>query len=635
MNFWETLSVIAVGVCAIVPILFTASKHGRATGIAIAAAVITATACLAFVPQPDEDDLPLLIPRQTGRGNFATSKSCRSCHPGSYESWHRTYHRTMTQLATSEVVLAPFDNLTLQSKDDTYFLERRGDEFWVTMPDSAPPGTTPFVGGGTGALAGIPTVSRRVVLTTGSHHMQIYWYTAGNYLHELGFYYHIASKRWIPKRDSVLMPPDGHQPVSAWNMHCIRCHSVAGNTGMDPRTGTPFSEVAEFGIACEACHGPAEEHIRFHRNPVKRYGLHLKKSADPTIVHPGRLSAKASSQVCGRCHSTFLEVDPIDAAMNGIPFRPGDDLAKSCRMLRFDTKPEGGTDPKTYYWRDGTCRVGGDEYLGLIESPCYQRGEMSCLSCHSMHSSDPNDQLEKRMDGNHACLQCHQSMRDNIAKHTHHPAKSAGSLCYNCHMPNTSYALFTAMRSHRIDSPNVATTVETDRPNACNLCHVDQTLAWTADHLSNWYGQPAVELSNDQQSKSAVLIWLLTGDAVQRIIATWHLGWESAREASGDDWQAPFLAQLLEDPYSAVRYVTYLSLRQIPGFEDFEFDYIGSATSHSQARERALGIWRAKRGSTESKDRERILIGPTGDVIRDELDRLLKERDDADVVISE
>ena len=50
----------------------------------------------------------------------------------------------------------------------------------------------------------------------------------------------------------------------------------------------------------------------------------------------------------------------------------------------------------------GTCRVGGDEYLGLLASPCHRNGELACLSCHSMHSSDPNDQLAESRDGNEA-----------------------------------------------------------------------------------------------------------------------------------------------------------------------------------------------------------------------------------------
>src|SRR2546430_13546483 len=42
------------------------------------------------------------------------------------------------------------------------------------------------------------------------------------------------------------------------------------------------------------------------------------------------------------------------------------------------------------YWSDGTVRVSGREYNALIESPCFSKGAMTCLSCHSMHQSDPN-----------------------------------------------------------------------------------------------------------------------------------------------------------------------------------------------------------------------------------------------------
>ena len=35
--------------------------------------------------------------RQEG---FVSSQSCRACHPGEYEAWHDSYHRTMTQPAT-------------------------------------------------------------------------------------------------------------------------------------------------------------------------------------------------------------------------------------------------------------------------------------------------------------------------------------------------------------------------------------------------------------------------------------------------------------------------------------------------------------------------------------------------------
>ena len=44
---------------------------------------------------------------------FAGSNSCRACHAAEYDSWHASFHRTMTQVASPESVVAPFDGRTL------------------------------------------------------------------------------------------------------------------------------------------------------------------------------------------------------------------------------------------------------------------------------------------------------------------------------------------------------------------------------------------------------------------------------------------------------------------------------------------------------------------------------------------
>ncbi|GIT38390.1 MAG: hypothetical protein Ct9H300mP7_3110 [Verrucomicrobiota bacterium] len=36
---------------------------------------------------------------------------------------------------------------------------------------------------------------------------------------------------------------------------------------------------------------------------------------------------------------------------------------------------------------------------------------------------------------------------------------------------------------------------------------------------------------------------LLKGDAGQRAIAAWHMGWEPARKVSGGNWQGPWLSE--------------------------------------------------------------------------------------------
>ena len=55
---------------------------------------------------------------------------------------------------------------------------------------------------------------------------------------------------------------------------------------------------------------------------------------------------------------------------------------------------------------------------------------------------------------------------------------------------------------------------------------------------------------------------------------------------------APYLATLLEDPYPVVRYIAARSLKELPGFETFSYDYVATGPGDlRESRERALDIW--------------------------------------------
>ena len=138
-------------------------------------------------------------------------------------------------------------------------------------------------------------------------------------------------------------------------------------------------------------------------------------------------------------------------------------------------------------------------------------------------------------------------------------------------MPMTAYALLKSIRSHRIDSPEAKSLAATDRPNACNLCHVDRSLAWTGSHLVDWYGQTAPKDRLEAET-AAGAAWLLAGDPGERAIVAAAMGNQGARRAAGDDWEAPRLASALLDPYAAVRFIAARSLRRLTGFEGASFD---------------------------------------------------------------
>ena len=516
----------------------------------------------------------------------------------------------MTQLASDQSILGPFDGEQIEVEGVKASFTKEGGKYFVELdiPDRA-------------------SEKKPVVMTTGSHHMQVCWMPTGwqRELEMIPFAYLKEDQRWVPRRATFLQPPgtDASQTEKGrWNRACIRCHTTHGVPGIDYLQ--MHTHVAEFGIACEACHGPGEEHIAYHKGSKDGGAL-------DSIVNPAKLTHERSSEICGQCHLVSSMVDEPGFLKNGFPYRPGEDLS-TARHIGHSEFGEG------HFWADGVVRTSGREFNGMRDSLCYQKGELSCLSCHSMHqtkkdSRDASEWADDQLDidalENGACIQCHREFNDTerLTAHTHHLASSSGSLCYNCHMPHTAYGLLKASRDHQIDSPDVKTTIRTGRPNACNLCHLDKSLGWTADYLKEWYGVELPRLSQSDQTVSAVLKQLLTGDAGQRALAAWHMSWTPALEVSGSDWQAPHLAWLLEDPYDAVRYIAKQSLGQLPGFESFSHDFLCDPAEREEARKRVVRMWS---GSPRElpEQHESVLLDSNGSVLLETQQDLLRNRSD-------
>jgi hypothetical protein len=244
-------------------------------------------------------------------------------------------------------------------------------------------------------------------------------------------------------------------------------------------------------------------------------------------------------------------------------------------------------------------------------------------------------QVSAGINGNRACLQCHPTIQTNLTAHTRHQAESTGSDCYNCHMPYTSYGLLKALRSHQISSPAVAASVQTGRPNACNLCHLDTTLGWTSDYLEKWYGTPKVALDERQQTIAASLLWLLRGDAGQRALVAWSMGWQPAQQASGTSWMGLYLSLLLNDPYDAVRLISHRSLRSVPEFGGFTYNFIADPKERLTASLRGLENWRRTSGVDARRTDAALLFDAKGSPKMDVVVELGRQRNDRPVVLRE
>ncbi len=592
---------------------------------------------------------PANRPVEEPAADYVTSETCRSCHPGNYASWHASFHRTMTQAAEPANFAAPMDGLELSHGDRDYRVALQDGKYLVRSKPA-------------GAAASAYGPPKAIVLLTGSHHLQVLWTETGDSrtLDQFPFAYVIAEKQWAPMEQTFLTAPGPQQLYDKgyWNNGCITCHTTNARSRPGPG-GRYDSKASEFGISCEACHSGGREHIAANRNPLRRLAQQWSEKPDPTIANPARMDGPTSTLACGQCHSisAFRDAAKTQAmARDGTQFRPGmkeiperwiaqphgrDHPAERAALLQENPHFFGDS-----FWPDGMIRVTGREANGTMASPCFQGGKFSCLSCHDLHpeKTDPaslatwktEHQMKPGLVGSdQACLQCHQKFQLRLAAHTHHAAESEGSRCANCHMPHTTYGLLRALRSHQISSPTAHETVESGRPNACNLCHLDQPLAWTAGKLNEWYSQAVPRLEADDRDLALGAKLILQGDAGQRALIAWAMGWAPAQKASGAEWLYPFLTFELNDPYAAVRFAAWKSLQTLPGFSGYAFNYTSGDATQKEALSTAYRKWWFEVRKESTPHRAPTLLLPNGMFRQEIFDRLLDRRDNRKLLLAE
>ncbi len=580
---------------------------------------------------PRAADPPEGTPRLEPRGGYVGSASCVACHPREHRTWHESFHRSMTQVARDGAILAPRGRHALELEGQLHEIEHLGGRMYVTMADPHELAVSP--GGGAAPLA-----RREVVLTTGSHHYQAYWVRGQRQgeLRAAPFVWHREAERFIPRHDVFLQPPNQPDHLVRWNSNCLACHATAARPAHDQAGDTFSTEAVELGIACESCHGPGAAHVERYRDPFARYAERGRDERAKDIVNPAKIDKARSAEVCGQCHAYSFPKDPDAWWRDGYAksFVAGAELSEDRHLIGLGPSPKAvalSAATESLFWPDGTIRVGGRELNGLAKSACFERGhgerKIACVDCHQLHGADPNDQLSAEGASGEACVGCHAGY--DSAAHTHHVDGSVGSSCYGCHMPRVSYALYRAQRSHRIDSPRPNLGAAGDRPPACNLCHVDRTLSWTREHLARWY-----DLHTDGAAPEGELALALTlalgGDAASRVIAADHLAAPEALLASGSSFQLPVLAELLEDPYAAVRFVAARGLVALGALSAGEYDFLGSAQHRAKVKE----LVRSRFRPDASMRRPELLI-PDGKLDQARLSSEKAVRDDRPVLIAE
>lgn len=413
------------------------------------------------------------------RGDYVGPEACGECHEANYRKWRGSLHRVMNQRVdeAGAIVRGDFSGVDVEYAGGRARFDRDA-------------GGTPHV-----TLISAAGVTRRyrVTRTIGTRHLQEYvgvqiagpepavdpiyateirlpfgwWVRHGAWLHQQYF------DSWYgPERRADGAPTlDAFTPdPTPWATRCAWCHNTyafelralrerpgrtlglgperhvtlpAAASDRDPRqlaalagaNHLPVDELVTVGISCESCHLGGREHavdgdaIRFVPTSDA-----LARRADAPYLEGGRANPAVVNALCAQCHST-----------------------------PSDTFPHGGATRNS------------SEALDLAAGAC--TSAIRCIDCHDPHAGGVRDAVA-------ACTRCHNDLAAPAAARAHARHAPGTASCLDCHMPRMVQGIGGWVRSHRIASPTEPRMLAAGAPNACNLCHLDRSAAWTVAELA-------------------------------------------------------------------------------------------------------------------------------------------------------
>ncbi len=213
--------------------------------------------------------------------------------------------------------------------------------------------------------------------------------------------------------------PDMHGIVNA---ECVFCHTAypLANDRKTQNDEQVMPATLPEGIDCQRCHGPGAAHISAAR--AKSSDDQIRK----TIVNPGSLSRERQLEVCMECHlETSARHRPNSIrnyARDLDSFRPGQPLGD---YKIYVERPKAPNDPG--------FETAHASYQ-LSRSACFQKTQMTCLTCHDPHDIPRGEQATQHYI--EVCQSCHTSTKELAHDVAHRSvAMKTGSNCLTCHMP--------------------------------------------------------------------------------------------------------------------------------------------------------------------------------------------------------
>ena len=396
------------------------------------------------------------VAAQVAANDYVGAKTCQTCHAEVYTTWQKSDHFQSMRLPDADSVLGDFNHVTVEFHGVESRFTQKNDGYYINTASEV--GEEEF----------------KIAYTFGHRPLQQYLVAlAGGHVQALNVAWDSRPKeeggqRWYHLREDASsdQPFFWKRHFQNWNSRCADCHSTNLQKNYDPGSKQFTTTFSDVNVACEACHGPASEHVRTANagaapSPLLRADQTLtwRYQADMKIAQSTGSATDATIDMCGGCHSRRNVIGEIS---------PGKHYADQYQLSLLDAG---------LYHADGQI---DDEVFVLgsfMQSKMHAKG-VTCMNCHEPHSG------ELLLVGNGLCAQCHNPANYNVTAHLMHEPEQPGSACVDCHMPEKTYMGVDDRRDHRFGIPNPGLTELLGIPNACNTCHSDQSAKWAKDKIT-------------------------------------------------------------------------------------------------------------------------------------------------------
>ena len=454
------------------------------------------------------------------RDSYAGAESCRECHPDNFRNWSDHPHHKMNAVANADNVTGDFSGRAtiryhggigrffMEDGHHKMSLERDGIRWKYRIHRTIGSRFFQYYAGVAEVIEGVEMDKADERRTTD---------------HVLPFGYWMPAKEWVPvvhvlrsvNRDDNEIDPFDAWEVVPYDRSCADCHTTwtfadwtYKNAGTDLFTRfTPRAVDVHLGGILQSAHPDRYDPAK----PLPSYSFEdMEQLLYQEKLHPNLKGRVALGVECENCHygsaehartstrdeagllPAFFPVDPNLHSEAGSPKELTDRTARNVNFIC--ARCHSGTRP-TY--ANGTHTWNSTEFADSSAGHCYHPGRaeargmefLTCVSCHDPHVPTGPKWTRTPDEDDRSCIRCHQQFNTPAAQaaHSHHEAGTEGARCMNCHMPKINEGLEEIVRTHRIQSPVDKELVEANQPNACNICHVDESIDWTLRHVRDWY----------------------------------------------------------------------------------------------------------------------------------------------------